>query len=103
MNLTFRDLPISLIETHDTCNTVDADIKWIMEGEVETVVTKDIDGDIVCDRIKRAMAFLDTLSVILLEGSIKTKIFRKRHTQSSTSTSVAITLWSMREGCYALW
>ena len=59
---------------------VDPDIKWVMEGEVETVVTEDAD-EIVWDRVERALAFLDTFldtwSVILQDGSIKTNLFRK--------------------------
>ena len=40
-------------------NMVDADIKWMTEGEVEKVVTEDAD-EIVWDRVERALAFLDT-------------------------------------------
>ena len=61
-------------------NMVDADIKWMMEGEVEMVemmVTEDADEEIVSDRVERALAFLDTWLVILPDGSIKTKVFRK--------------------------
>ena len=38
-------------------NTVDADIKWMTEGEVEMVITKDADEEIVWDRVERALAF----------------------------------------------
>ena len=58
-------------------NTVDPDIKWTMESEVETVVTEDADEEIVWDRVERALAFLDTWSVIFPDGLIKTKVFRK--------------------------
>ena len=57
-------------------NTVDADIKWKMEGEAYMVITEDADEEIVWDRVERALAFLDTLSVILPDGSIKTKVLR---------------------------
>ena len=40
-------------------NTVDVDIKWMIEGEVETVVATDVDGEIVLDMVERALAFLD--------------------------------------------
>ena len=80
---------------------MDVDIKWMMEGEVETVVTEDADEEIVWDRVERALAFLDTGSAILLDGTIKAKVFRKdTHTQTSTSTSIATALWSTREGWY---
>ena len=49
-------------------NMVDPDIKWIAEREVETVVTKDADEEIVWDRIKRALAFLAIWSVIVPDG-----------------------------------
>ena len=58
-------------------NMVDADIKWSTEGEVERVITEDADEEIVWDRVERALAFLDTWSVISSDGSIKTKVFRK--------------------------
>ena len=58
-------------------NTVDPDIKWTMEGEVETVVTEDAGDEVVWDRVEKALAFLDTWSVIFPDGSIKTKVFRK--------------------------
>ena len=82
-------------------NTVDPDIKWTTEGEVETVVTKDTEEEIVWDRVERALTFLDTWSAILPDGSIKTKVFRRRYTQTSTLTSVATTLLSTREWSYA--
>ena len=58
-------------------NTVDPDIKWMMEGEVETVVTEEADEEIVWDRVETVLAFLNTWSVILTDSSIKTKVFRK--------------------------
>ena len=56
---------------------VDSDIKWATEGEVQMVITKDADEEIVCDSVERPLAFLDTWSVICPNGSIKTKVFRK--------------------------
>ena len=57
-------------------NMVDGDIKWTTEGKVKTI-TEDADEEIAWDRIERASAFLDTLSVISPDGLIKTKVFRK--------------------------
>ena len=57
--------------------TVDPDIKWTTEGEVEMVITKDTDEVIFGDRVEKAMAFLDTWSVISPDGLMKTKVFRK--------------------------
>ena len=39
---------------------------------MEMVVTEYVDEEIVCDRIERAMAFLEIWSVIIADGSIKT-------------------------------
>ena len=41
-------------------NTVDADIKWTTAGEVQTVITEDVDEEIVWDRVERALACQDT-------------------------------------------
>lgn len=72
--------------------------------EVETMVTEDADEEIVWDKVERSLAFLDTCSFILTHGSIKTKGVQKgdTHAQTNTSTSVATTLCSIREGWYAL-
>ena len=40
-------------------NTADTNIKWMMEGEMEMVVTEEAD-EIFMDRVKKALAFLDT-------------------------------------------
>ena len=73
-------------------NTVYADIKLMIAGEVKTVVTEDADEKIVRDRVEKALAFLDTWSVILPDGSIKTKVFRKETHTNQYSTSVSTTL-----------
>ena len=74
-------------ECTEYLSTVDADIRWTTEGEVETVITKDTDEEIVWDSVERALAFLDTWSVISPDRSIKIKVFSgRRHTQTSTST-----------------
>ena len=73
----------------DHFNTVDPDITWMIEGEAETVVTEDADEEIVWDRVKRALGFLDTWSVILPDRSIKTKMFRKE-----THTNQYLNFWS---------
>ena len=59
-------------------NTVDADIKWTTEGDVEMVIIEGADEEIVLDRVEGALAFLDTWSVISPGGSIKTKVFREK-------------------------
>ena len=66
---------------------MDADIKWTTEGEVEMVISEDANEEIVWDRVERAMAVLDTWSIIFPDGSIKTRCSRRRHTQTSTSIS----------------
>ena len=68
---------VHIQEFTEYLNTVDADIKWTTEGEVETVITEDADEEIVWDRVERTLAFLNTWSVISLDGSIKTKVFKK--------------------------
>ena len=35
------------------------------------VITEDVDEEIVCYRIERALAFMDSWSVIIPDGSIK--------------------------------
>ena len=56
---------------YSSLNTVDEDIKWTTEGEV----VKDIEG--LGNRTERGLAFLDTLSVINEDGTIKTRVYRK--------------------------
>ena len=53
------------------------DIKWMMEGEFEMVVTEDVDEEIACNRIESALAFLVTWLVTSPDGLIKTTVFRK--------------------------
>ena len=55
-------------------NAVDADIKWKTLGDMEMVVTEDVDEEIGWDRAERALAFLVTWLVILPYGSIKTRV-----------------------------
>ena len=50
---------------------VDKDIKWTTEGEV----VKDIEG--LENRTEGGLAFLDTLSVINEDGTIRTWVYRK--------------------------
>ena len=64
-------------EFSEYLNMVDADIKWTMEGEVEMVVTENMDEEIDWDRVERALGLLNTWTVILPDGSIKAKMFRK--------------------------
>ena len=64
-------------------NSVDDDIKWTTEMVITPPVTGEEDGDIGSKR-ERALAFLDTLSVINDDGSVKTKVFRKEtHTDQN--------------------
>ena len=56
-------------EFTDHLNSIDDDIKWTTEGEVETH-SED-------NNTERALAFLDTWSVINEDGTIKTRVYRK--------------------------
>ena len=67
-------------------NMVDADIKWTTAGEVEMVITEDADEETGWDTVERALAFLDTWSVISPDGSIKSKVFKK---ETWTSTLIS--------------
>ena len=60
----------------DHLKSVDEDIKWTMEGEIVTDMHMDQDGEVV-PQVERTLAFLDTLSVIKEDGSIKTRVYRK--------------------------
>ena len=54
-------------------NTIDDDIKWMTEGEVhQEVKVEDMEK-----KVERCLAFLDTLSVINEDGTIRTRVFRK--------------------------
>ena len=57
----------------DYLNTVDEDIKWMTEGEV----VKEVEVEGMENRMERGLAFLDTLSVINEDGTIKTRVYRK--------------------------
>ena len=57
----------------DYLNTVDEDIKWTTEGEV----VKEVEVEGMENRMERGLAFLDTLSVINEDGTIKTRVYRK--------------------------
>ena len=57
----------------DYLNTVDEDIKWTTEGEV----LKEVEVEGMENRMERGLAFLDTLSVINEDGTIKTRVYRK--------------------------
>ena len=52
-------------------NMMDKEIKWTTEGEV----VKEIEG--LKNRTERGLTFLDTLSVINEDGTIKARICRK--------------------------
>ena len=54
-------------------NMVDEDIKWTTEGEV----VKEVEVEGMENRMERGLAFLDTLSVINEDGTIKTRVYRK--------------------------
>ena len=54
-------------------NTIDDDIKWTTEGEVQQEIkVEDMDKE-----VERCLEFLDTLSVINDDGTIRTRVFRK--------------------------
>ena len=53
-------------------NTVDPDIKWTTESEV--VVEKEMEN---MEKAERCLAFLDTMSVLNEDGTIRTRVFRK--------------------------
>jgi hypothetical protein len=60
----------------DHLNQVDEDIKWTTEGEV--VVEVQVDQELeLGPRTERALAFLDTWTVVDPDGGISTKVFRK--------------------------
>ena len=54
-------------------NTIDEDIKWTTEGEVQ----QEIEVEDMEKKVERCLAFLDTLSVINDDGTICTRVFRK--------------------------
>ena len=54
-------------------NTVDDDIKWTTEGEE----VKEVEVEGLENKTERGLAFLDTLSIINENGSIKTRVHRK--------------------------
>ena len=54
-------------------NTIDDDIKWTTEGEVQ----QEIEVEDMEKKVERCLAFLDTLSVINDDGTIRTSVFRK--------------------------
>ena len=57
----------------DYLNTVDDDIKWTTEGEE----VKEVEVEGLENKTERGLAFLDTLSIINENGSIKTRVHRK--------------------------
>ena len=52
---------------------MDDDIKWTTEGEV----VKEVEVEGLENKTERGLAFLDTLSVVNEDGSIKTRVYRK--------------------------
>ena len=55
----------------DNLNTVDEDIKWTTE------VLREVEGIGSDKKVESELAFLDTLSVLNKDGTIRTKVFRK--------------------------
>ena len=75
------DTHMVLVKTHaqeftDHLNRIDDHINWATEGEVTTHTVSN-EEVYIGTRTKRALAFLDTWSVINDDGSIKTKVYRK--------------------------
>ena len=56
-------------------NTIDDDIKWTTEGEVH----KEVEVEDMEKMVERCLTFLDTLSVINEDGTIRTRVFRKEN------------------------
>ena len=54
-------------------NTIGDDIKWTTEGEVQ----QEIEAEDMEKKVERCLAFLDTLSVIDDDDTIRTRVFRK--------------------------
>ena len=61
----------------DHLNSVDEDIKWTTEGEVQLQVPADSEEKELGTRTEKALAFLDTWSMINEDGMIKSSVFRK--------------------------
>ena len=60
----------------DYLNQVDDDIKWMMEGEV--IIEVQVDQEVeMAQGTERSLAFLDTNTVVEINGSTRTKVFRK--------------------------
>ena len=55
----------------DYLKKVDEDIKWTIDGDV----VKELEG--LENKTERGLAFLDTMSVINEDGTIKTRVYRK--------------------------
>lgn len=60
----------------DHLNSVDPDIKWTTEREVEKEVIVSEEG-VEKKKMERSLAFLDTLTVLDEEGKIMTRVYRK--------------------------
>ena len=54
---------------------MDDDIKWTTEGEE----VKEVEVEGLENKTERGLAFLDTLSIINENGSIKTRVHRKEN------------------------
>ena len=65
-----KDQPQNFI---DYLNMVDDDIKWTTEGEV----VKEIEVEGLEKKTERGLAFLDMLSIVNEDGSIKTRVYSK--------------------------
>ena len=63
-------------EFTDHLNSIDECIKWTTEGEILTEFPTETDDEHDTN-VERALAFLDTLTVVKSDGSVKTKVYRK--------------------------
>ena len=87
-------------EFTDHLNSMDDGIKWMTEGEVVTKALLEgstmVGEEETSVRVERALAFLDTWTVVGSDGSISTKVFRKdTHTDQYLNFS-----WNTREESY---
>ena len=60
-------------QTKDFTHYLCEDITWTMEGQVMTELTEEDE----VKKVERVLIFLETMSVINEDGSIRTRVYRK--------------------------